>query len=64
MLEDRIESAIHQAMGNLQVANIVLSVKLEASEERVKQLETEISGLRAPLDVVADNDLAAVDGHK
>lgn len=63
-LEDQIESAIQQALGNLQVNNIVLSVKLEVAEARVAELEQEISGLKVPLDEMADRDLAAVDGHQ
>ena len=44
----RIEAEIQKAIGNLQVNNIVLSVKLEAAQARIVELEA-----RQPLDVVA-----------
>ena len=51
-----IEAELQRAMGNLQVNNIILSVKLEAAMARIAKLEARPE----PLDTMADLDLRHV----
>ena len=59
-LEETIEQAVKTAIGDQALNNIVLSVKLQASEEENATLKARVAELEArpePLDTMADLDL-------